>query len=88
MEGRRAREPQTPNADDFDAESSREAAPPAPQPSGDLVSVRVLKKGDGEIFTGRHENGEATRHARNDIIEGLDRTIALELEERGFAEIV
>ncbi len=48
----------------------------------DAVSVRITKKGHGQVFTG---TGEAT-YAKDDIVD-LDRSIAQNLEDRGFVEI-
>jgi len=50
--------------------------------SDDEVSVRITKKGHGQVFTGV---GEST-HAKGDVV-NLDRTIAENLEDRGFVEI-
>lgn len=50
--------------------------------SADEVSVRITKKGHGQVFTG---TGEAT-HGKGDIV-NLDRSIAQNLEDRGFVEI-
>lgn len=50
--------------------------------SDDEVSVRITKRGHGQVFTG---TGEST-YAKNDIVT-LDRSIAENLEGRGFVEI-
>ena len=50
--------------------------------SDNEVSVRITKKGHGQVFSGV---GEGT-HAKGDIVT-LDRTIAENLEDRGFVEI-
>lgn len=50
--------------------------------SADSVSVRVTKKGHGQVFTG---TGEST-YSKDDVVD-LDRSIAQNLEDRGFVEI-
>jgi hypothetical protein len=70
----------------IEADERQEAAPAGKGLSGKQVKVRVLRRGHGKIFTGAHEGGEPTMHAHKDEL-ALDRTIAEELEERGYVEI-
>lgn len=51
--------------------------------SDDSVTVRVTKKGDQQVHTGR---GVDDRHPKGATFE-IDRKIAEDLEERGFVEI-
>lgn len=56
---------------------------PMVKKSNNEVSVRVTKKGDGQVSTGGAPGEVYERGATFDI----DRTIAEELEDRGFVEI-
>ena len=56
--------------------------------SGVLVDYRVTYKGHGKIFTGDIKSGKHMKHPRGRVVTGIDRTIAEDLQERGFAEIV
>lgn len=51
--------------------------------SDDEVTVRVTKKGEGQVHTG---GAPGDTYARNDTF-SVDRKIAEDLEERGFVEI-
>ena len=64
-----------------DAEAVAEKADPA-------VNVRVLKKGDGKISTGNHSSrgGEELYEFKDEFT--APKSIADELEERGFVEII
>ena len=59
-----------------------------PKLSGVLVDYRVTFKGHGKIFTGASNAGRHAKHPKGRIVTGVDRTIAEDLQERGFAEIV
>lgn len=52
-----------------------------------VVAVRVTKKGDGKISTGKHVAmlGDELYEAGEEF--SISRSIALELEDRGFVEI-
>jgi len=53
-----------------------------------LVNVRVLKKGDGKVSTGNHSSrGGEELYEFKDEFQVL-KSIADELEERGFVEIL
>lgn len=53
-----------------------------------IVNVRVLKKGDGKVSTGNHSNrGGEELYEYGDHFE-TPKSIADELEDRGFVEIV
>lgn len=52
----------------------------------ELVAGRVLKKGDGKIYSGRIVRGEHETFKRGKQL-NLPRSVAEELEERGFFEI-
>ena len=51
------------------------------------VTVRVTKKGDGKISTGKHVTGLGDLTYEYRETPKLPRSIAMDLEERGFAEI-
>lgn len=58
-----------------------------------LASYRVLRKGEGKVFTGEHgfnENGQpvALTFPPGAIVHGAPLRTALELEDRGFVEVV
>lgn len=58
-----------------------------PEAKTELVEIRVLPKGDGQISSGVHDpKGGDEVYERGDVLE-LPRDIAEALEERGFAEI-
>jgi hypothetical protein len=68
-----------------EVEDKTESASQAPAPS--VVTVRVLPKGDGQISNGEHDpRGGDVVYERGDIFD-VREDIALELEDRGFAEI-
>lgn len=83
-----ARNPSLSGLDADEVAERLEAAPPAKAMSGKLVSYRVLKLGADKIFTGDFCRIEGhTKHPRGAIVHGIDETIALELEDRGWVEI-
>jgi hypothetical protein len=81
-----APEPETPSSDVGDTAA---AAPPSAASAGDLVTYRVLKKGDGQIYTGRFDRATSTHetYKKGDVVENVPRSIAEELEDRSFVEI-
>jgi hypothetical protein len=52
-----------------------------------LVLVRVTKKGHGQVSMGEHVNGLGDLTYDHNETPSLPRSVALELEERGFVEI-
>lgn len=57
-------------------------------PVSDLVRVRVLKRGDGKISTGVHDNkGGDMLYEQGEEFEVLE-SVAKELEDRDFVEIL
>lgn len=67
-----------------------EAEAPAAPGDSKTVSYRVLKAGDGKVHTGRHhrETGEPETFAKGDQVDGVLRSIAEELEDRHYVEIL
>jgi hypothetical protein len=63
-------------------------APVLEAPAPEMVTVRVLKKGDGKIGTGDNEYGRGDYHyERNETFE-CAKARAEELEELGYVETV
>ena len=57
-----------------------------PKPNDGLVGVRVLKRGDGRISTGKRKHTRDAFYAKGDTFR-MDPVSAEALEERGFLEI-
>ena len=77
--------------------AATEAAEPAAAPTSRTgrrneprVSYRVLKKGDGQVFTGQTdpETGLPETYAKGDQVDDVPISIAQALEDRDFVEIV
>jgi len=57
-------------------------------PVAEMVQVRVLKRGDGKISTGVHDNrGGDVLYEKGETFE-VARNVAEELAERDFVEII
>jgi hypothetical protein len=69
------------------AEFAGVAAGDIAPPQDPLVGVRVLKKGDGKISTGRHDPRGGDELYERDETFTVASSIALELEELGYVEI-
>lgn len=65
-------------------QAAKEAKPVEPE---QIVSCRVLKKGDGKISTGQHFGGIGEVHYEKGETLKAPKGTAEELEERGFVEI-
>jgi len=70
-----------------------DAKPPATVTVSGQASYRVLRKGEGHVFTGRYVQDEEGRHvaetyAPGAIVHGAPRAAVLQLEDRGFVELV
>jgi hypothetical protein len=65
-------------------------AAPALASNADLVSYRVLPKGAGLIYTGGYDGltGQPFTFARGDVVDGVQPSIAAELEDRGLVEVL
>lgn len=63
-----------------------EEAAPAPEAEA-MVNVRITKKGDGKVSTGKHIGGEGDELYEAGEIVSLPRSIAEQLEDAGHAEI-
>lgn len=65
-------------------------SPPAPATDPNLVSYRVLPKGDGQIHTGEHDSVENVfkTFPKGHQVDNVQRSIAQELEDRGLVEIL
>lgn len=62
-------------------------------PAATGVSYRVLKAGDGKIYTGLHSTDDEgqitfTTYAKGDQVDGVDAKIAGDLEDRGLVEVL
>lgn len=84
-----ARNPTLADLSDEDRADRLEVIPPPTALTGKPVDYRVMKLGADKIFTGEYdrETLEHTKHPRNAIVRGIDETIALSLEDRGWVEI-
>lgn len=81
---RRGRPPAQPTPNVTLSRANENGTPkPMVKKSNNEVSVRVTKKGDGQVSTGGAPGEVYERGATFEI----DRTIAEELEDRGFVEI-
>lgn len=69
---------------------TKDTTPVAPKAG---VSYRVLKRGEGLIYTGEHaqdENGQIvfTTYAKGAQVDDVDPKVAAELEDRALVEIL